>query len=182
MLCTVKLLYIHIHSHAHTSWRRCVSRREILPAPEFMTNVPTDLGRAEFQPLSVYVGDGVEVFRHDMSVFTCCEGLWEPEHTSNVPKYKWRVRGCPQDKAQERCHAFLHHMWSPAALSVCRLWEHPRQWPYSPSESWWGLVLLACFWLGDFFVCDAFLFVFLTHIGVSLKIAQLPSFFCSQNR
>lgn len=130
----------------------------------------------------LYVGDGVEVFRHDMSVFTCCERLWEPEHTSNAPKYKWRVRDCPQDKAQECCHAFLHHMWSPAALSVCRLWEHPRQWPYSPSESWRGLGLLACFWLGDFFVCDAFLFVFLTHIGVSLKIAQLPSFFCSQNR
>lgn len=33
-----------------------MSRREILPAPEFMTNVPTDLGRAGFQPLSVCGG------------------------------------------------------------------------------------------------------------------------------
>lgn len=72
-----------------------MSRREILPAPRLMTNVPTDLDRAGFQALSVYLGDIVKVFRRDTSVFTCCEGLWEPEHTSNAPKHKWRARDCP---------------------------------------------------------------------------------------
>lgn len=105
--------------------------RGILLAPKSMKKIPSDLGRAELQELSVHmVGRCTSVQAHCESVYSL-QGLGDGSlsQDSHALKYSWGVRARPQ-VCQQQYIAVLS--WLPvshlsgAALPACESGEHSQ--------------------------------------------------------